>query len=96
MVLSMASGRSGEQRAHVLRALEVVLAREPAAVVFHHEVAARDAQQRVVRLVVVWRGEVDLVGGDDRQLARVGEFQELRLGLDLVRQAVPLDLDIEP
>ena len=49
-----------------------------------------------MRLVVVGGGEIDLVGGDDRQRARVGEIEQLRLGLDLVLEAVALDLDVEP
>ena len=49
-----------------------------------------------MRLVVVGRGEIDLVGGDDRQRARVGEIEQHRLGLDLVLEAVALDLDVEP
>ena len=89
-------GQVGEQRRHLLGGLEVMLARQPAPVVLDDVAALGDAQQRVVRLVVVGRGEVDLVGGDDRQAARVGEIEQRRLGVVLVLQAVPLDLDVQP
>ena len=86
----------GEQLRHLLGGLEEVLARQAPPVVLGDVVAVGDAQQRVVRLVVVGRGEIDLVGGDDRQRARIGELEQRRLGLDLVLQAVALDLDVEP
>ena len=60
-------GEVGEQLRHLLGALEVVLARDAAAVVLDDVAALGDAQQRVVRLVVVGRGEVGLVGGDERK-----------------------------
>ena len=84
MVLSSASGRSANSSAICVGGLEVVLARQAAAVVLDDVAALGDAQQRVVRLVVVGRGEIDFVGGDDRQLARVGELEQLRLDVDLV------------
>ena len=86
----------GEQLRHLLRGLEEMLARQAPPVVLRDVVAAGDAQQRVVRLVVVGRCEVDLVGGHDRQRAGVGELEQHRLGLDLVLEAVTLDLDVEP
>ena len=73
-----------------------MLARQASPVVLRDVAAAGDAQQRVVRLVVVGRGEVDLVGGHDRQRAGVGELEQHRLGLDLVLEAVTLDLDVKP
>ena len=89
-------GQIGEHLRHRLGALEVVLARDAAAVVLHHVAPFRDAQQRIVRLVIIGGREVGLVGGDDRDLVRVGEPQELRLHLVLAPEAVALHLDVEP
>ena len=58
-------GEVGEHLRHRVGALEVVLARDAAAVVLDHVAPAGDAQQRIVRLVVVGAGEVGFVGGDD-------------------------------
>ena len=49
-----------------------------------------------MRLVVVGRGEVGLVGCDDGQLERVRELQKLRLHVVLRLEAVALDLDVKP
>ena len=76
MVLASASGRSANSSAICSARLEEVLARQPAPLVLGDVGALRDAQQRVVRLVVVGGGEIDLVGGDDRQRARVGEVEQ--------------------
>ncbi len=73
-----------------------MLGRHAAAVVLHDVAPFGDAQQRVVRLVVVRRGEVGLVRGDDRQPERVGELEELRLHVVLGLEAVALDLNVEP
>ena len=85
-----------KQLGHLLGGLEEVLARQAAALVLRDVGALGDAQQRVVRLVVVGRGEIDLVGGDDRQPSSIGEVEQRGLGLDLVLEAVALDFDIEP
>ncbi len=66
MVLARASGRSAKAGGHLVRALEIVLARDAAAVILDDVAPVGDAQQRVVGLVVVGDGEVDLVGGDER------------------------------
>ena len=55
-----------------------------------------DAQQRVVGLVVFGGREERLVGGDERNALGVGEVDERRLDGALLRQAVALQLDIEP
>ncbi len=85
----------GEQLRHLLGGLEVVIARDATAVVLRHHAALGDAEQRVVGLVVVGRGEVDLVGGDERDAELVGERDELRLDLLLEFEVVALQLDIE-
>jgi hypothetical protein len=49
-----------------------------------------------MRLVVVRRGKKRLIGRDNRNAARIGEFDQRRLGKPLGRHAVALQLDIEP
>ena len=73
-----------------------MLPRQAAALVLGDVGPLRDAQQRIVRLVIVGGGEIDLVGGDDRQGAGISDVEQGGLGLDLVLEAVPLDLDVEP
>ena len=85
-----------EQLRHLLGAFEEVLAREPAAVVLRHIATLGDAQQRIMRLMIVGAGEIHFIAGDDRQQATIGELEQAGLGLDLVRQSVTLELDIEP
>ena len=60
-------GQIGEQRRHFGAGLEAVLRRELAAVAVGDQPAFGDAEQRIVRLVVVARGEKRLVGRDERQ-----------------------------
>ena len=49
-----------------------------------------------MRLEIIGAREVRLVGGDDRQMVVVGEIEQKRLDRPLLRQAMPLKLDIEP
>ena len=49
-----------------------------------------------MRLEIVGGREVRLVGGDDRQMVVVSKIEQERLDGPLLRQAVPLQLDIEP
>ncbi len=84
-----------EQLDHRGPGLEIVLRRQPPAIIVADHRAFRDADQRVVGLVVFTGREERLVGGDQRQIAGVGELEELRLDELLARQAVALDLDIE-
>ena len=63
----------GEQHAHVGRGLEPVLRRDAAAIRFRQQAPLGDAQQRVVRLVHVGRGEVAVVGGDQRDAGGIGQ-----------------------
>ena len=85
----------GEQLRHLVGGLEVVLARQPAPLVLDDIGALGDADQRIVRLVVVGGGEIDLVGRDDRDAELVGKLEKLRLDLSLVRRPVTLDFDVE-
>ena len=86
----------GEQRGHLGAGLEPVLGRELAPVGLGHEPAFGDADQRVVRLVVLARGEERLVGGDQRDAARIGELDQRGFRGALGRGAVALQLDVEP
>ena len=55
-----------------------------------------DADQRVMRLEILLRGEIGLVGGDNRKIEIVGEAEQSGLDAALLRQAVALQLDVEP
>ncbi len=78
----------GEQRAHVGSGLEPVFGRDAAALLFGQRAALGDAQQGVVRLVHVGLAEVAVVGGDQRDAARVGDRDQAGLDGGLDRQAV--------
>ena len=55
-----------------------------------------DAQQRRMRLMVGRGGKIGLVAGDERQAARIGEIDQLRLDQPLMRQTVALQFDVQP
>ncbi len=86
----------GEQRGHFGAGLEAMLGRELAAVAFGKEPPLGDAQQRVMRLVVLARGEVRLVGCHKRQPAGIGQIDQSRLDDALGCHTVALQFDIEP
>ncbi len=88
-------GEIREQLCHLIGGLEEMLARQPSAIILDDVAAFRDAKQGVMGFVVVRRSEIDFVGRDDRQRARIGEFEQRWLGFDFVLQAVALDLDVE-
>ena len=72
-----------------------MLARHTAAIVLDDVAAVGDAQERIVGLVVVGARKVGLVGGDDRQLQRIGELKELRLDIVFALDAVALNFNVE-
>ena len=72
-----------------------MLAGEAAAIILDHVAPRPDAHQGVLRLVVVGCCEINLVGGNDRQRARVGQIEELALDLQLLPEPVALDLDVQ-
>src|SRR5262245_56064987 len=58
--------------------------------------ALGNADQRIMRLVVLATRIERLVGGDERKAVGIGELQQARLDLPLFLQGVTLQLDIEP
>ncbi|VCU09306.1 hypothetical protein RHODGE_RHODGE_02480 [Rhodoplanes serenus] len=88
-------GEIGEQRRHLGPRLEAVLGGEMAPLGLGEQPPLGDAQQRVVGLVIVGRGEERLVGGDQRHARRIGEIDQRPLGGPLGLGAVTLQLDIE-
>ena len=85
----------GEQGQHLRPRLEAVLGRELPPLALADNRALGDADQRVMRLVVRQRGEIRLVGGDERQAAVVGEIDKRAFDLALLGQAMALQLDVE-
>ena len=73
-----------------------MLSRKLAAVGFGDQPAFGNADQRVMRVVIVALGEERLVGGNERDAAGIGEPDQRRLDGALGRGAVPLQFDIEP
>jgi hypothetical protein len=88
-------GQVGEQQGHLGRALEAVLGRQPAALGLGDLGALGDAQQDVVRLVLLGIDEVRIVGRDQRQVARQRHLDQGGLDPLLVVQAVAHQLDVE-
>ncbi len=86
----------GKQRGHFGARLEAVLGVELAAVALGQQAAFGDADQRVVRFVILRGGEERLVGGHQRNAFAVGEIDQHRLGAFFRRGAVALQFDIEP
>ena len=73
-----------------------MVGRQAAAVGLDHLGAVGDGEQRVMRLVHALVGKEDVVGGDERNVPRVSEIEDLRLEPQLVVHVVALQLDIEP
>ncbi len=88
-------GQIGEQRPHLLGRLEIVLGRQAAAVVLLQRGALRDAHQGVVRLVHVAIREIDVVGGDQRQVQAVRRSNDHGLHLAVLRPPVTVEFDVE-
>ncbi len=88
-------GQIGKQCDHIVRALQAVFGREAAAVVLDDIVSACDAHQGIVGLVVGRRCKMAIVGGNEGQIAGVGQLDESRLTLAFLAHGVTLDLDIE-
>ncbi len=88
-------GQVGEQSRHLGPALEAMLRRQLAALAIGDQLAVGDAQQRIVCFVILGCGEVGLIGRDQRNAARVGEFDQNRLHRAFARHAVTLHLEIK-
>ena len=96
LVFSIASGRSANSSRICSARLEVMLGAQTAPVVDRDIAPFGDADQRVMRFEIVARREIRLVSGDDGQVEIVGKLEQLRLDGALLRQAMALQLDIEP
>ncbi len=86
----------GEEFAHLVGRLEVMLGRQAAAVGILDMRALFDAQQHVMRLVHRGFGKVDIVGRHQRQAAFIGEIEQRTLDAPLPVLAMALQLDIKP
>ena len=89
-------GQVGEQLAHLGAGLEIMLRAQPPPVVDRDIASLGDADQRVMRLEILCAREIGLVGGDDGKVEIVGKTEKRWLDAALLRQAVALQLDIEP
>ena len=84
-----------KQLHHLVRALEEVLARQPAAIVLYDVVPASDTKQGVVSFVVIRRRKIDFIGRNERQCPRISQVEQRRLRFALMLEAVTLNLDVE-
>ncbi len=73
-----------------------MIGRELLAVGFRDQLAAGDAEQRVMGLVIVVRRKVGLVSRDQRQALGIGEIDQPALDAALLVDAVALQFDVEP
>ncbi len=86
----------GKQLGHFRAGLEAVLDRELAPIGLDQQPPLGDADERVMRLMILAAGKQRFVGGDERDAARIGELDQRGLGGAFGRGAVALQLDIEP
>jgi hypothetical protein len=70
--------------------------RQAAAIFLTNIAAFRDADQSVMRLEIVFGREIALVGGDEREVVGIGQFDQRGFHGPLARQPVALQLDVEP
>ena len=73
-----------------------MIRRELLALGLSNQAAASDAQQRIVRLVVIRGREIRLIGRHQRQTFGIGELDQPGLGAPLLLNAMALQLDVEP
>ena len=85
----------GKQFDHLRPALEAVLGCQLPTVAFGKQTAFGNADQRVVRFVVLRGRKVRLVGGDQRHAFAVGEIDQHRFTTAFGPCAVTLQLDVE-
>ena len=85
----------GKQHRHFGAGLEAVIGRELLAIGFGDQLAAGDAQQRVVGFVIVIRREIRLVGRDQRQSLGIGEIDQAGFDAAFLVDAMALQFDIE-
>ncbi len=89
-------GEVGKDLPHLCRRPKIMGARQPLALRICHDRALRDAEQRVMRLIEVAVGEINIVGRDQRQPVAIRQLDEARLGPGLLGRAMARQLDIEP
>ena len=74
-------GQVGEQRRHLVRVLEAMLRRQPPPRLLLVDIrAVGDADQRVVGVMHLAVREMHVVGGDKRQVERMGDLDQAGLG----------------
>ena len=73
-----------------------MLGRERTPFGIHQQAPLGDADERIVRLIILRVREERLVGCHKRDALRVSKLQEAGLDRPLARGAVTLQLDIEP
>ena len=86
----------GKKRCHFGTRFEPVLRRQLAAIRVRDRTAFGDADQGIVRFVVIDRAKVWLVGRNERDIPRIGKVEQMRFDRALCRKSVALQLDVQP
>ena len=73
-----------------------MLRRQLAAIRVRDRTAFGDADQGIVRFVVIDRAKVWLVGRNERDIPRIGKVEQMRFDRALCRKSVALQLDVQP
>ncbi len=73
-----------------------MLRRQAAALIGRNRRPLSDAQQHVMGFVKAGIGEIDIVGGNQRHIMAISQIQQPRFDPVFHRQAVALQLDIQP
>ncbi len=73
-----------------------MLGRHAAPLFLTDESAVGDAEQGVMRRIGRGLGEIDIVGGDQGDIALIGPGHQPRFRRRLRGQAMPLEFDVEP
>src|SRR5690606_8417373 len=74
---------------------EAMFGREAAAICLNDIAAARNADQRVMRLILRFISEIRFVGRDERNVMRIGKVDQRPFGVALAGRVVALEFDIE-
>ena len=89
-------GQVGKQLAHRRGGLQPGIGRGPRPIVAGDICRIGNAQHRIVRLAEIGFGKTARIGRDQRQIAVIGEVEQMRLGAGLDIVVAAGDLDVKP
>ena len=89
-------GQVGKQFDHLRAAFEAVFGGQLPPVTFRQQPPFGDADQRILRFVILHSREIGFVGGHQRHAPGIREIDQYRLAAPFGGRAVALQLDIKP